>query len=228
VQALVDLSITKSGSPNPDGPPPGNITWTMVVKNNGPSTDSGVTVADPVPAGNTFVSVTTTKGSCAGGAVVSCDIGTMAAGESVTITLVTKPSITGNVTNTATVVGNYPETNTANNTASAIVLVVGAHTPPPTYCTAVAVHPKQLYVGRKTNLRIKVTQHGKPVAGVRVKINGPHIHATTRRSNKSGMIVRSLKPTRAGIIIFKPLRTTKSCAASRVGITGIFTPPVTG
>jgi uncharacterized repeat protein (TIGR01451 family) len=43
-----------------------NITWTIVVTNNGPDT-GGVTISDPIPAGTTFVSVTTTQGSCAGG-----------------------------------------------------------------------------------------------------------------------------------------------------------------
>ena len=73
----------------------GNITWTMVVTNNGPSEATGVTVADPMPGGNTFVSATTTQGSCTGGAILNCTIGAMAAGASVTITLVTTPSTVG-------------------------------------------------------------------------------------------------------------------------------------
>ena len=226
VQSLVDLSITKVGSPSPDTFP-GDITWTMVVTNNGPGTDDGVTVGDPVPAGNTFVSVKTTQGSCTGGTVVSCDIGTMASGASVTIVLVTKPTVTGSVTNTATVVGTQPETNTANNKASATVLVVGPHKPPKVYCTAVLVRPAQLYTGRKATLHITVKRHGKAVAGVRVRIRGPRIHVLTQRSDHKGVIIRTLRPTRAGIIVFAPVA-TKSCKTPRVGVTEIFTPPVTG
>jgi uncharacterized repeat protein (TIGR01451 family) len=226
VQNQVDLSIAKSGAPNPDTFP-GDITWTIVVTDNGPGSDTGVTVSDPVPADNTFVSVKTTQGSCTGGAVVSCNIGSMAAGDSVTITLVTKPHVTGNVKNTAIVVGTQPETNTANNQASATVLVVGPHKPPKQYCTAVAVRPNQLYVGRKTTMHMLVKRHGKRVAGVRVRMTGPRIHVTTKRSNSKGAITRALRPTRAGIIIFRPIA-TKSCKTPRVGITGIFTPPVTG
>src|SRR5206468_13022223 len=44
-----------------------------------------------------------TKGTCTGGAILNCNIGPMAAGETVTITLVTTPSTTGIQTNTATV-----------------------------------------------------------------------------------------------------------------------------
>ena len=50
----------------------------MVVTNNGPGADTNVTVADPMPGGNTFVSATTTKGRCTGGAILNCDLGTMA------------------------------------------------------------------------------------------------------------------------------------------------------
>ena len=79
VQALVDLSVTKSGSPATQDLGAGNITWTMVVTNNGPDADTNVVVSDPMPAGNTFVSATTTKGSCTGGPVLNCTIGPMAA-----------------------------------------------------------------------------------------------------------------------------------------------------
>jgi uncharacterized repeat protein (TIGR01451 family) len=226
VQSLVDLSITKTGTPSPDTFP-GDITWKMVVTNNGPVTDTNVTVADPIPSGTTFVSVHTTRGTCTGGSVVSCDLGTMTVGESETITLVTTPTQTGELTNKADVVGALPETNTANNEASATVLVVGAHKPPKQYCTAVLVRPRQFYVGRKSTLHLTVKRHGKAVAGVRVRITGPRIHVTTQKSNGKGAIVRSLLPTKAGIIVFRPMA-TKSCKTPRVGITGIFTPPVTG
>ena len=119
----VDLAVTKAGSPLVQDLGQGNITWTIVVTNNGPDTDTGVTIADPMPSGNAFVSATTTQGSCTGGAILNCSIGTMAAGAQVTITLVTTPSLAGTQTNTVTVAGALPETNTANNPASANVQV---------------------------------------------------------------------------------------------------------
>jgi uncharacterized repeat protein (TIGR01451 family) len=227
VQALVDLSITKTGAPNPLTLGTGNITWTIVVTNNGPDPDTGVKITDPLPAGNTFVSVSTTKGTCTGGAIISCDIGNMAVGEKATITLVTTPSTTGNQTNTVTVVGARPETNTANNTATATVLVVGVVTPP-VYCVAVSkVTPKQLFVGRKTTLTIHVTQHGKAKAGVRVLIKGPKFLTRTKPSNSKGAIKQKVKMTKAGVMIFTPIA-SKRCNTKRIGITGVFTPPVTG
>jgi uncharacterized repeat protein (TIGR01451 family) len=224
----IDLAVTKVGSPSPDTLP-GDITWKMVVTNNGPSTATGVTAADPVPAGNTFVSVSTTQGTCTGGAVVSCSLGTIAAGGTVTITLVTKPSVAGTVTYTVTVVGNETETNTSNNTATGSVVVVGPHTPPPAvFCTAISkIAPKQLFVGRKTMLTIHVARHGKAVKGVRVQIKGPKLNLRTQPSNSKGVIKHQVKVKRAGIVVFTPLA-SKKCGTKRLGVTGVFTPPVTG
>jgi uncharacterized repeat protein (TIGR01451 family) len=229
VQGITDLQITKTGSPASQTvtkSPYGNITWTMVVKNNGPDVDTNVKVGDPMPAGNTYVSVTTTKGSCTGGAILSCSLGTLQVGETVTITLVTTPTVTGIQTNTATVVGTLAETTLTNNTATATVKVIGNFTPP---CTAVLVTPKQFYAGRTTTMHIKVMQNHKAVRGVRVRITGPGLHITTKPSNARGNITKRIKPKRAGIVTFKPIVTSGSaCKVPRIGITGVFTPPVTG
>jgi uncharacterized repeat protein (TIGR01451 family) len=227
VQAVVDLSVTKAGSPATQELGAGNITWTIVVTNNGPSADTGVKIADPMPAGNTFVSATATQGTCTGGAILNCTIGNMAAGQSVTITLITTPSAAGNQTNTVTVVGNRPETNTANNTATATVVVVAPHTPP-TPCIAVSkVTPKQLFVGRKTKVTIHLTQAGKAVKGIHVRITGPKTNLRTGASNTKGIVTQQLKMKKAGILIFTPIA-SKACNTRRVGVTGVFTPPVTG
>jgi uncharacterized repeat protein (TIGR01451 family) len=227
IAPLIDLAVTKVGSPNPITIGKGNITWTMVVTNNGPNTATGVTISDPLPAGNTFVSVSTTQGSCTGGAIISCSLGTIAAGGTLTITLLTTPTLEGTVSNTVTVVGNEHETNTANNTATASVVVNG-FTPPPVFCVAVSkVTPKQLFVGRKAKLTIHVTQHGKAVKGVRVLIKGPKVNMRTKASNSKGVITQSVKLKKAGILIFSPVA-SKRCNTKRVGITGVFTPPVTG
>ena len=118
-----------------------------------------------------------------------------------------------------------------NNTASATVLVKG-FTPPVVYCVAVSkVTPKQLFVGRKTTLTIHVTQHGKAKAGVHVLIKGPGLKIKTKASNNKGKITQKIHPTKAGIVTFKPIVTSgtgTSCKIPRVGITGVFTPPVTG
>jgi uncharacterized repeat protein (TIGR01451 family) len=228
VQALVDLSITKSGSPATQILGSGNITWTMVVTNHGPSADTGVTITDPMPAGNTFVSATSTQGTCTGGAILTCNIGPMAANATVTITLITTPSAAGAQTNTVAVSGNRPETNTGNNTATATVQVNANVVPPPVFCVAVSkVTPGQLFVGRKTTMTIHLTQDKKAVSGIHVRIKGPKLNIKTKASNSKGVVKQTVKMKKAGVLIFTPIA-SKACNTKRVGITNVFTPPVTG
>jgi hypothetical protein len=200
----------------------------MVVTNNGPSSDSGVKVSDPMPAGNTFVSATSTQGTCTGGAILNCDIGTMAAGASVTITLVTTPSTYDTQTNTAVVSGDTPESNLANNTASASVVTVGPVTPP---CVKIAkLTPGHLIVGRKTTVTIKLTQGGSAAKGVKVRIKGAGVNLLTKPSNAHGVTTHTLTMRKKGILTFVPVVSAggASCGTSRIGVRGVFTPPVTG
>jgi uncharacterized repeat protein (TIGR01451 family) len=230
VQAVVDLAITKSGSPATQILGTGNITWTMVVTNNGPSTATGVKVSDPMPAGNTFVSASSTQGTCTGGATLNCDIGTMIDGATVTITLITTPTTTGAQTNTAVVSGDRPETTLANNTATATVQVTPQTFPPPP-CVAVSrITPGQLIVGRKTNLTVYLKQGGKAAAGFRVRIKGAGINVVTKRSNAKGVIKRQVKMKKKGVLTFTPIggQNGGSCGGKRIGVRGVFTPPVTG
>jgi uncharacterized repeat protein (TIGR01451 family) len=214
-QEAIDLQVTKVGSPSPDNLP-GNITWTMVVTNNGPAAATGVDVSDPLPDGNTFVSAHTAQGSCTGGAVLHCKLGTTPAGAKVTITLVTTPSRPGTVTNTVTVVGNEAETNTANNMANATVRTVGESTTG--FCVAVTkVTPRQLFVGRKTMLTIHLTRHGRAVKGVHVRIKGPKVNIRTKASNGKGVVKKRLKLTKRGIVVVSPIA-SKRCNTKRVRI----------
>jgi uncharacterized repeat protein (TIGR01451 family) len=227
ISPLIDLAVTKVGSPNPVELGH-DITWTMVVTNNGPDTATGVTIVDPMPGGNTFVSASPSQGSCTGGAILHCSLGTIAAGGTVRITLVTTPGTVGKVTNTVTVSGNETETNLSNNTASASVVVNQITPPPKVFCVAVSrVTPKQLFVGRSTKLTIHVTRHGQAVKGVRVRIKGAKMDIRTKPSNAKGVIKRVVKVKKAGILIFSPIA-GKRCNTKRVGVTGVFTPPVTG
>ena len=229
VAPLVDLTVTKAGAPaDQELTSSSTITWTMVVTNNGPDTDTGVKIVDPMPAGNTYVSSQISQGSCTGGPILNCTIGTMTAGQSVTITLVTKPTTVGQQVNTVTVSGDKPETNTTNNQATATVLTHQLTPPPPTFCVAVSkVTPKQLYVGRKTKVTIHVSKHGKAVRGIHVRIKGPKINIRTKASNAKGVITLTVTMKKAGILVFSPIA-SKRCNTQRVGVTNVFTPPVTG
>jgi hypothetical protein len=190
-----------------------------------------VKVSDPMPAGNTYVSSTTTQGTCTGGAILNCDIGTMAAGASVTITLITTPSVVGTQTNTAVVSGDRPETNLANNTATATVEITGHPFLP---CVQIKrITPGHLIVGRKTLVTVYLfsPQGGHTVNGVKVRIKGAGIRVTTKGANSKGVIKHTLKMKKKGVLTFTPIQpgpTSQTCSGQRIGVRGVFTPPVTG
>jgi uncharacterized repeat protein (TIGR01451 family) len=122
----VDLVISKTASPPPYGTglP---ITYTIVVNNAGPAPASSVIVTDVIPPGTTFTSATPSQGSCSGTSTVTCSLGTVGSGGSATIVLVlTLPSTTGSVSNTASVTTSNTDTNPANNSATATVNVISA------------------------------------------------------------------------------------------------------
>ena len=118
VTATADLQVVKTG---PNGVIAGqNITWTITVTNNGPSSASNVVVSDPDPANTTFVS---NSGGCTN--PYPCNLGILTAGQVVTInsTYSTSPSFSGNVTNTATVSSTTFDPNNANDSSTKVTNV---------------------------------------------------------------------------------------------------------
>jgi uncharacterized delta-60 repeat protein/uncharacterized repeat protein (TIGR01451 family) len=128
-----DLSITKSGAPNPVVS--GNqLTYTLTVTDNGPQDATGVTVTDPLPNSLHFNSVASTQGTCMRstttnpspkGGTITCNLGNLANGASATITIVVTTTTPGTLTNTATVSGNETDPNPGNNSATATTTVIG-------------------------------------------------------------------------------------------------------
>lgn len=112
-----DLSITKTDSADPSRAGQ-NLTYTLTVRNNGPNPATGVTVTDDLPGSLSARSSSATQGSCSGTTTVTCNLGDLAVGASATVRIVIRPSAAGEITNTATVAGNQPDPNRANNSAS--------------------------------------------------------------------------------------------------------------
>ena len=87
-----------------------------------------MTVSDPLPAGTSFVSVTTSAGACNhASATVSCTVGDLAVGATVTIvvTVTVGASVSpGPLTNTATASSPTPDPTSSNNTATDTTEVV--------------------------------------------------------------------------------------------------------
>ena len=84
VGTMADLSLTKTSSPDP-GLAGDTVTSTLTVENTGPSPALDVVVTDRLPAGVTFVSAT--PGCSAADRSVTCAVGTVASGATVTLTV---------------------------------------------------------------------------------------------------------------------------------------------
>ena len=223
----VDLSITKTDRPDPVFVG-GRLTYTLTVRNLGPDTATNVRVADALPAATDFVSVATSQGTCTGGRVVRCSLGTLANGGGAVITIVVRPTEPGVLINTATVVGTEPEPNTTNNRASTPTLVKGPFQPPVATCPVMTVQPRSLSVGRRGLVKVLVTDKNRGVSGVRVLVKGPGLYKAATTDGR-GRVAISVKPPRTGIVEIRMTNQPARCGTRRIGVVGVFQPPsVTG
>ncbi len=116
--ASADLALNKTGSPNPAAVG-ANLSYRLVVTNNGPGGATGVITSDMLPGNVTFVSATPTQGTCSGTASINCNLGSLAANANAAVTIVVTPNQIGQLSNTASVVANESDPVAANNSQTA-------------------------------------------------------------------------------------------------------------
>lgn len=126
VTVSADLSVTKSDAPDPVNPL-SNIVYTINVTNAGPSNAPAASLTDTLPAGTTFVSLTSPPGwSCTTGGTVSCTNPSFPLGSAVfTLTVQVSTSVADGalLTNTA-IASTSADPNSSNNSGSASTTVV--------------------------------------------------------------------------------------------------------
>jgi uncharacterized repeat protein (TIGR01451 family) len=125
----VDLSVSKSASPNP-AQVGVSLSYRVVVTNSGPASATGVNVTETLPAGVAFVSSTPTQGACNGTGPVNCSLGNLSVGAIAVVTIVVTPSTPGQLTNTASVTATETDFDTTNNSATINTLVQPAAVSP--------------------------------------------------------------------------------------------------
>ncbi|MBA2528208.1 MAG: PQQ-dependent sugar dehydrogenase [Pyrinomonadaceae bacterium] len=113
----IDLSLTKSASPNP-GQVGLNLSYRVTVTNNGPALATNVSMSDTLPSGVSLVSATPSQGSCNVAGPVNCALGNLAVGATAVITIVVTPSANGSIINTATTSASETDFDTGNNSAT--------------------------------------------------------------------------------------------------------------
>ena len=233
---LIDLVIVKEAtSPTKLN---GTVNYSLTVTNKGPDTATNVVVADPAPAGIQYQSATPSQGTCSvTAAMVTCQLGTIAPGQTVTIAVKGKAIAVGTHVNTATVTGDGGrETNPADNTDSAETVVPAPVTPPvkPNHppkvekCAYLVVTPKMIKAdGKKDRVVATVRSSSGPMKGVKVTIRGSGIRKSAVTNGK-GVVVMVVNPTKPGVITIVAVDKGDPCGARRVGVVGVFLPPLTG
>ena len=128
----VTLSIAAAATPSPTGV--GNqVSFKYTITNNGDLT-TGITFSDVLPSGATFVSASSSPGSCGtptgSPSTLTCSIGTLNAGAIATVTVILTPTVAGSIGNsgTVTVLGS---TFTATASTSATVADFSISVAPP-------------------------------------------------------------------------------------------------
>jgi uncharacterized repeat protein (TIGR01451 family) len=226
------------------------ITYTVLVRNDGPNQAHDVVVTDAAPGGVTFVAVTQPlSGSCiVTSALLDCSLGTLGPGVERSIVLTARVTQAGTYVNSATATGDGKDTNGANNTDTASTLVTAPATPPtaaPTpkpkpaakpkpkpapqapMCRVLEVTPGMVKANGNRQLVIaKVTQSRNPAKGVTVRFTGKGLSKVVK-TDARGVARFSIAPRKAGIMLVK-ITSAKACNSARIGVIGAFEPPVTG
>jgi uncharacterized repeat protein (TIGR01451 family) len=116
----VDLSLTKIKSPATvvTGK---RYTYVLRAANNSATTvASGVTVRDALPGAFSLVSVTSSQGSCSGSTTAVCALGALAPRATATVAIAGIADGKSPLVDTASVAGEQPDPDTANNVVSAV------------------------------------------------------------------------------------------------------------
>jgi uncharacterized repeat protein (TIGR01451 family) len=213
-EGKADLSISKapSGTALPVGG--GQVMYTLVVRNDGPSDATGVTVTDPMAQGLTLVAADASQGACTtSGNRLSCNLGTLVESGSAQV-LVTANTwgMAGAITNTARVSAEHGETDPSNNSDSATVSVPPSPTPPaaPFDLTVTkAARDRRVSVGQPVSYKIVVANRGPGAA--------PDVRVTDTLNAPVNVV--SVKPTAGSCSKRIPVRCSLGTIAAGAKVT---------
>jgi uncharacterized repeat protein (TIGR01451 family) len=122
------LSVSATGPTTAQAGQP--FTEVFTVANAGPYPADAVVFSDALPAGATYVGISTSTGSsCTSGATLTCAIETMQPGTSVTVNVVLAGSIAGQLNNAA--MASFQGVDLVGNSATASVTITGPPAPAP-------------------------------------------------------------------------------------------------
>ncbi|TPW11010.1 MAG: hypothetical protein FD127_3459, partial [Acidimicrobiaceae bacterium] len=98
-----------------------SITYTLTVRNNGPTTARNLRTTDVLPAGTTYVS--SSVGCDAVNGTVTCTTASLGNGETATYTIAVTTTTSGTIANTGTTTSTTPDPNGGDNSSSTTTTV---------------------------------------------------------------------------------------------------------
>src|SRR5713101_7629963 len=185
INALTDVAIGQTGPAT--GLAGSNVIYTLRVTNNGPSAASSTIVTDPVPAGASFVSATTSRGTFSQtNRVVTWMLGNIVSNGTATLTLTVQPTADGVLTNVATVTNSAGTDLVAANNSASWTTTIG-----PAADLAIGLTgPMTGLAGSNVTYTLRVTNNG-PSAAASTAVTDPlpagasFVSATTSRGTFS-------------------------------------------
>jgi uncharacterized repeat protein (TIGR01451 family) len=162
----VNLAVTLAAPTEPVSRT-SNFTYTVEVRNLGPTNATGVILTNVLPANVSFVSASTTHGSCTHAAgTVTCSLGGLTNGGLASVTMTVQPLTNGFVEFTARVGAAQPESHVPDNMATGgqfagladVDVLAGSFTPDP------------VTAGQTYDTFVAITNRGPDPAFVRVEV----------------------------------------------------------
>jgi uncharacterized repeat protein (TIGR01451 family) len=143
--------------------PTETISYSVTVTNHGPNAATSVMVTDVIPGDVTLISASASQGACGGVGTVTCDIGSLAVGASVAITIGVKVNATApdQICNTASVSASG-DPDSSDNTSTACTTIARATV------SITATDPVAKEDGPKAGL-LTVSRNGNPGNSLIVK-----------------------------------------------------------
>lgn len=155
-----NLGVTLSGSPHAVDPGE-TVTYTATVKNSGPNDATNVRLRDWIPGKATFASATASQGTCTGTRPVTCQLGTLAANASATVTITVTANKGGWMSDQARAFSDVRDPHPLNNVRVVRTLV---RTDRANVGVAIAVSPRPAHVGQNVTYTLTVRNHGPSAA----------------------------------------------------------------
>jgi sugar lactone lactonase YvrE len=103
-----------------------SINWVAKVRNAGPNSAAGATLALSLDSSLIIHSIVASQGSCGTGTAFTCDLGSLASGASATVTVSATPTDAGTLAGTADATSASYDPALANNQSTSSTIVTGA------------------------------------------------------------------------------------------------------